>query len=42
MAQQDFENFKQQIKDWMDSHPEEFGFFDREGEIGVNIFLSYS
>ena len=25
MAQQDFEHFKQEIKDWLDSHPEEYG-----------------
>lgn len=30
MAQQDFDNFKQQIKDWMDSHPEEYDCFEEE------------
>lgn len=27
MAQQDFEHFKQEIKDWLDSHPEEYDRF---------------
>lgn len=30
MAQQEFDNFKQQIKDWMDSHPEEYDCFEEE------------
>ncbi|WP_085537442.1 DUF6043 family protein [Massilibacteroides vaginae] len=30
MAQQDFDNFKQQIKDWMDAHPEEYDCFEEE------------
>lgn len=30
MSQQDFDNFKQQIKDWMDSHPEEYDCFEEE------------
>lgn len=28
MSQQEFENFKQRIKDWMDSHPNEYDCFD--------------
>ncbi len=30
MAQQEFDNFKQRIKDWMDSHPEEYDCFEEE------------
>ena len=30
MAQQDFEHFKQEIKDWLDSHPEEYDRFVAE------------
>lgn len=30
MAQQDFEHFKQEIKDWLDSHPEEYDHFVAE------------
>lgn len=30
MAQQDFDNFKQQIKNWMDAHPEEYDCFEEE------------
>ena len=30
MAQQDFEHFKQEIKDWLDSHPEEYDCFVAE------------
>lgn len=30
MSQQEFDNFKQRIKDWMDSHPEEYDCFEEE------------
>ncbi len=30
MAQQEFDNFKQRIKNWMDSHPEEYDCFEEE------------
>jgi hypothetical protein len=30
MGQQEFDNFKQQIKDWMDAHPEECDCFEEE------------
>ena len=30
MAQQDFERFKQEIKEWLDSHPEEYDRFVAE------------
>lgn len=30
MSQQDFDNFKQRIKDWMDAHSEEYDCFEEE------------
>lgn len=30
MAQQDFERFKQEIREWLDSHPEEYDRFVAE------------
>ena len=30
MSQQEFDYFKQRIKDWMESHPEEYDCFEEE------------
>ncbi len=30
MSQQEFDNFKKKIKDWMDSHPEEYDCFEEQ------------
>jgi len=30
MSQQEFGNFKQRIKDWMASYPEEYDCFEKE------------
>lgn len=30
MARQDFERFKQEIKEWLDGHPEEYDRFVRK------------
>ncbi len=30
MSQQEYDNFKQKIKEWMDSHPEEYDCFEEE------------
>jgi len=37
MSQQEFDNFKQRIKDWMDSHPEEYDCFEEEMNQKDNI-----
>jgi hypothetical protein len=37
MSQQDFDNFKQRIKDWMDSHPDEYDCFEEEMNEEDNI-----
>jgi hypothetical protein len=39
MSQQEFDDFKQRIKDWMDSHPEEYNCF--VGEMNVNSDEGY-
>ncbi|MDR3327339.1 MAG: DUF6043 family protein, partial [Prevotellaceae bacterium] len=30
MGQQEYDNFKQSLKDWMDTHPEEYDYFEAE------------
>jgi len=37
MSQQDFDNFKQQIKDWMDSHSDEYDCFEEEMNDKDNV-----
>ena len=37
MSQQDFDNFKQRIKDWMDSHPDEYDCFEEEMNDKDNV-----
>ena len=36
MSQQEFDNFKQRIKDWMDNHPEEYDCFEEEMNLKDN------
>ena len=39
MSQQDYDNFKLKLKDWMESHPEEYNCF--VGEMNVNSNEGY-
>lgn len=40
MAQQDFERFKKEIKDWLDSHPKEYDTF--VAEVMINQLQAYT
>ena len=42
MARQDFERFKQEIKEWLDGHPEEYDRFVAEvnDKSAIGLYLS--
>lgn len=39
MSQQDYDNFKRKLRDWMESHPEEYNCF--VGEMNVSSDEGY-
>jgi hypothetical protein len=39
MSRQDFENFKQHLKDWKETHPDEYDLF--EGKMNSRNAVGY-